>query len=43
MDILNKEDIPCGPILSMKDLLEDEALYATSTLVKLNIRSVANT
>jgi formyl-CoA transferase len=29
LDILNKEDIPCGPILSMKDLLEDDALYAT--------------
>jgi formyl-CoA transferase len=35
MDILNKEDIPCGPILSMKDLLEDDALYATGTLVKV--------
>ena len=23
MDILNKDDIPCGPILSMKELIED--------------------
>jgi formyl-CoA transferase len=36
MDILNKENIPCGPILSMKDLLEDDALYATGTLVKVD-------
>jgi formyl-CoA transferase len=36
MDILNKEDIPCGPILSMKDLLEDDALYATGNLVKVD-------
>jgi formyl-CoA transferase len=36
MDILNQEDIPCGPILSMKDLLEDDALYATGTLVKVD-------
>jgi len=36
MDILNKEDIPCGPVLSMKDLLEDDALYATGTLVKVD-------
>ncbi len=36
MDILNKDDIPCGPILSMKNLLEDDALYATGTLVKVD-------
>jgi formyl-CoA transferase len=36
MEILNKQDIPCGPILSMKDLLEDGALYATGTLMKVD-------
>jgi formyl-CoA transferase len=33
MDILNKVDIPCGPILSMKEISEDKSLYATGTLV----------
>ncbi|WP_204312463.1 CoA transferase, partial [Escherichia coli] len=28
MDILNEFDIPCGPILSMKEIAEDEALRA---------------
>jgi formyl-CoA transferase len=36
MDILNKQDIPCGPVLSMKDLIEDCALYAAGTLVKVD-------
>jgi formyl-CoA transferase len=36
MAILNKEDIPCGPVLSMKELLEDNSLYATGTLVKVD-------
>src|SRR4029077_3355386 len=31
MDILNKDDIPCGPILSMKELAEDQSLRATGT------------
>jgi len=30
MDILNKDDIPCGPILSMKELIEDQSLRATA-------------
>ncbi|MCZ0736284.1 formyl-CoA transferase [Phreatobacter sp. AB_2022a] len=33
--LLNARDIPCGPILSMKELLEDEALYAAGTLVRV--------
>ena len=33
--ILNDLNIPCGPILSMKELLEDEALYATGTLARV--------
>ncbi len=35
MDILNAYDIPCGPILSMKEIAEDESLYATGTLVRV--------
>src|SRR5881296_4291339 len=31
MDILNKDDIPCGPILSMKEIIEDQSLRATGT------------
>jgi formyl-CoA transferase len=36
MDILNTQDIPCGPILSMREIAEDQALYATGTLVKVD-------
>lgn len=36
MEILNKFDIPCGPILSMKEIAEDQSLYATGTLVKVD-------
>src|SRR3982075_3757152 len=32
MDILNKFDIPCGPILSMKEISEDESLRASGTI-----------
>ncbi len=35
MEILNKFDIPCGPILSMKEIAEDQSLYATGTLVEV--------
>src|SRR5262249_14166078 len=35
MDILNKYDIPCGPILSMKELAEDESLFTTGTMVEV--------
>ena len=28
MEILNEDDIPCGPILSMKEIAEDESLRA---------------
>jgi formyl-CoA transferase len=35
MDILNAEHIPCGPILSMKEIAEDRSLYATGTLVEV--------
>ena len=31
MEILNKYDIPCGPILSMKEIAEDQSLRATGT------------
>ncbi|HEY0234719.1 MAG TPA: formyl-CoA transferase [Afipia sp.] len=36
MEILNKDDIPCGPILSMKEIAADESLYATGTLVRVD-------
>ncbi len=36
MDILNEHDIPCGPILSMKELMEDESLRATGTVVEVD-------
>lgn len=35
MDILNKYDIPCGPILSMKEIAEERSLYDTGTLVEV--------
>ncbi len=36
MDILNKYDIPCGPILSMKELAEDQSLRKTGTIVEVD-------
>src|ERR1700752_2758538 len=36
MDILNKDDIPCGPILSMKEIMEDQSLRATGTVVEVD-------
>jgi formyl-CoA transferase len=36
MDILNEYDIPCGPILSMKEIAEDESLRATGTVVEVD-------
>ena len=36
MDILNQYDIPCGPILSMKEIAEDKSLRATGTLVEVD-------
>jgi len=36
MEILNKYDIPCGPILSMKELAEDESLRKTGTVVEVD-------
>src|SRR5438477_10067979 len=36
MDILNKYDIPCGPILSMKELIEDPSLRKTGTVVEVD-------
>ncbi len=36
MDILNKHDIPCGPILSMKEIAEDQSLRATGTIVEVD-------
>ncbi len=36
MDILNKFDIPCGPILSMKEIAEEPALRETGTIVEVD-------
>ena len=36
MDILNKYDIPCGPILSMKEIAEEPSLRATGTVVEVD-------
>jgi formyl-CoA transferase len=36
MDILNKYDIPCGPILSMKEIAEEPSLRKTGTIVEVD-------
>jgi len=36
MEILNQYDIPCGPILSMKEIAEDTELRATGTIVEVD-------
>lgn len=36
MDICNPHDIPVGPILSMKEISEDEGLFETGTMVKVD-------
>ena len=36
MDLFNKYDIPCGPILSMKEIAEEESLRATGTVVEVD-------
>lgn len=48
MDILNKLDIPCGPILSMEELVNEDSLMSTGTVVEIDhptrgkYRSVGN-
>jgi len=36
MEILNQYDIPCGPILSMKEIAADESLRQTGTIVEVD-------
>jgi len=36
MEILNQYDIPCGPILSMKEIAEDESLRKSGTIVEVD-------
>ncbi len=36
MDILNEYDIPCGPILSMKEIAEEKTLRDTGTVVEVD-------
>lgn len=36
MDVFNEHDVPCGPILSMKEIAEDESLRQTGTVVEVD-------
>ncbi|WP_395064017.1 formyl-CoA transferase [Paraburkholderia silvatlantica] len=36
MAVLNRYDIPCGPILSMKEIAGDESLRASGTIVEVD-------
>ncbi len=36
MDVLNRYDIPCGPILSMKELADEPSLRASGTVVEVD-------
>jgi formyl-CoA transferase len=36
MDVLNEYDIPCGPILSMKEIANEPSLRATGTVVEVD-------
>jgi formyl-CoA transferase len=36
MEILNPVNVPCGPILSMKDLAEEASLRETGTVVEVD-------
>ncbi len=36
MEMLNKHDIPCGPILSMKEIAAEPSLRATGTVVEVD-------
>ena len=36
MDILNEHDIPCGPVLSMKEIAADPSLRASGTIVEVD-------
>jgi formyl-CoA transferase len=36
MELCNPLDIPCGPILSMKEIAEDPSLRATGTVVEVD-------
>ena len=36
MDLLNEHDIPCGPILSMKELADEPSLRKTGTVVEVD-------
>jgi formyl-CoA transferase len=36
MNLLNEHDIPCGPILSMEELMNEPSLRATGTVVEVD-------
>ena len=35
MEVLNRHDIPCGPILSMQEIAEEPSLRASGTIVEV--------
>src|SRR3546814_1728985 len=35
MELLNEHNIPCGPVMDMKELLNDESLRARGTIVEV--------
>jgi formyl-CoA transferase len=43
VDILRKFDIPCAPVLTMKELANDPSLRASGTIVEVRTRSAAPT
>ena len=36
MEALNSHNVPCGPVLSMKELAEEESLRSTGTVVEVD-------
>ena len=43
MEILNQYDIPCGPILSMKEIAEEPSCARRARLSRWTIRRAAST
>ena len=43
MEILNQHDIPCAPILSMKEIPAEPSLRQTGTIVEVDTRGEGNT
>jgi len=43
VDILREFDIPCAPVLTMKELANDPSLRASGTIVEVDTRRGAST